>query len=230
MTERQKNPGQFTVEFEIAGPAAMFTRPDTGSTPVSYPVPTLSAAKGMFEAVLWRPHVYVHPTRVDICKPIRYEPYITNYGGPLRKQDQIKNDNNYQLMATILVDVCYRIYGIVKMKQTSSHGKESPVLRHRHGQDWHHRFKALFDDRLMRGQTFYAPCLGWKEFVPSYFGSFREGTRRETSVDEIIIPSFLHAMWEHRQLKPGYVQDWRIVQGVMSYLHQTPTEDELNAE
>jgi CRISPR-associated Cas5-like protein len=38
-----------TIAFEIAGPAAMFARPDTGSTPTSYPVPTFSAAIGMFE-------------------------------------------------------------------------------------------------------------------------------------------------------------------------------------
>jgi|SRR3990172_213031 len=94
----------FEVVFEIAGPAAMFTRPDTGSTPISYPVPTFSAAKGMFEAVLRRPHIYGHPTRIEICNPVRYERYVTNYGGPLRKQDQIKNNNNYQLIATIIVD------------------------------------------------------------------------------------------------------------------------------
>ena len=71
--------------WKLSGPVAMFTRPDTGATPISYPVPTYSAAKGMFEAVLGEPSIYIRPTRVEICKPIRYERYITNYGGPLRK-------------------------------------------------------------------------------------------------------------------------------------------------
>jgi CRISPR-associated protein Cas5d len=184
----------------------------------------------MFEAVLRRPHVYVHPTLVEICKPIRFERYVTNYGGPLRKQDQIKNNNNYQLMATVLVDVCYRIHGEVRMKEMSTRGNGKTQLRHRRGQDWRPRFKILFDQRLKRGQTFYTPCLGWKEFVPSYFGPFLRGTRRETSADDIVIPSFLRSMWDHRQLKPEYVQDWRIVKGVMSYLNQIPTEEELNVE
>ncbi len=39
--------GYPTIALEVAGPAAMFTRPDTGATPISYPVPTYSAAKGM---------------------------------------------------------------------------------------------------------------------------------------------------------------------------------------
>jgi CRISPR-associated protein Cas5d len=219
----------YEVRFEIEGPAAMFTRPDTGSTPISYPVPTLSAAKGLFEAILRRPHIYVQPSRVEICKPIRYERYVTNYGGPLRNQGQIKNNNNYQLIATILVDVCYRIYGEVRLKQMSTRGKGLTQLRRRRGKDWRPQFKELFDERLGRGQTFYTPCLGWKEFAPSYLGPFRGDTKRETSVDDIVIPSFLRSMWDHRQLKPEYVQDWWIVRGIMSYLHQIPTEEELNA-
>ncbi len=133
-------------------------------------------------------------------------------------------------MATILVEVCYRIHGEVRMKQMSTRGKGEAQLRRRRGQDWRPRFKDLFDERLERGQTFYTPCLGWKEFVPSYFGPFREGTKRETSADDIVIPSFLRSMWDHRQLKPEYVQDWRIVKGVMSYSHQIPTEEELHVE
>lgn len=222
--------GEYEIALEIAGPAAMFARPDTGSTPISYPVPTASAAKGIFDAVLRRPHIYVEPTRVAICSPIRYERYMTNYGGPLRSQGQIKGNNNYQLIATILVDVCYRIYGKVKMKEMSTRSREVPQLRRRRGRDWRPRFKNIFEDRLQRGQTFYTPCLGWKEFVPTYLGSFRELTKRETTVDDIEIPSFLCSMWDHRQLKPEYVQDWRIVKGVLSYVHQTPTEDELNVE
>lgn len=220
----------YEVQLEVAGPAAMFTRPDTGATPTSYPVPTWSAAKGMFDAILRRPHVYVHPTRVEICAPIRFERYVTNYGGPLRKQDQITKNNNYQLMATILVDVCYRIHGEVRMKKMSTRGDGREQKRHRRGQDWRPKFKALFEERMERGQTFYTPCLGWKEFVPSYFGPFRKGTKREGSVNDIVIPSLLHSMWEHRQLSPKFVQDWRIVEGVMSYMQKSPTEEELYAE
>jgi len=124
----------------------MFARPDTGSTPISYPVPTSSAAKGIFEAVLRRPHVYVQPTRVEICRPIRFERYVTNYGGPLRKGKDIREKNSYQFFATILVEVCYRIHGEVRMKQMSTRGTGEAQLRRRRGQDWRPRFKDLFDE------------------------------------------------------------------------------------
>ena len=220
----------YFVSLEVAGPAAMWTRPDTGSTPISYPVPTWSAAKGLFEAVLRRPHVYVYPTFVEICKPVRFERYVTNYGGPLRKADQIRKNNNYQLIATILVDVCYRIHGQVRMKETSTRGKMKPQLRRRRGQDWRQRFQEIFNDRLNQGKTFYTPCLGWKEFAPSYLGPLLKDSRPDPSVDEIVIPSLLHSMWEYHQLKPKYVQDWRIVKGVMSYLHPIPREEEINVK
>jgi len=38
---------------EISGPTAMWTRPDTGDVPVSYPAPTLAAVKGIFESIVW---------------------------------------------------------------------------------------------------------------------------------------------------------------------------------
>ena len=53
----------YEVQFEIAGPAAMFTRPDTGATPVSYPAPTYSAAKGMFESIARINSAYIKPTK-----------------------------------------------------------------------------------------------------------------------------------------------------------------------
>ncbi len=41
----------YSVQVEVGGPLAMFARPDTGATPTSYPVPTWSAAKGIFESI-----------------------------------------------------------------------------------------------------------------------------------------------------------------------------------
>lgn len=221
---------KYEVAFEIAGPAAMFTRPDTGSTPISYPIPTFSAAKGMFEAVAWLPHVYIYPTKVVICKPLRFERYVTNYGGPLRKAGQLKGKTSYQLIATILVDVCYQVYGEVRVKRMSRRGKDDPRLKKRSGtKNYNAILRDRFNERLQKGQTYYTPCLGWKEFIPTYFGQLRRDTKREKHFDDII-PSFLRSMWEHRQLKPEYVQNWRILNGAMSYLHQNPTEEEINVE
>src|SRR3989338_3645118 len=109
---------KYPVEFEIAGPAAMFARPDTGAAPVSYPVPTWSVCKAIFESVARGffgkgnpPAAFFCPTAVEIWRPVRFERYVTNYRGPLRKSNQIEKNASYQLQATMLVDVCYRVKG-----------------------------------------------------------------------------------------------------------------------
>jgi CRISPR-associated protein Cas5d len=209
---------EYNIAFEIAGPAAMFMRPDTGSTPISYPAPTYSAAKGMFDAVLRLRSIYVKPLWVEVCKPVRYERYVTNYHGPLRKP----GTDTYQLMATILTDVCYRIYGKVIVKR-STRGKGRIGTRERKDVENHAKaFIAEFYDRLANFQNFYVPCLGWKEFVPNYFGPIREKDIRgqpiqpDATVDEAI-PSMLFSMWRNRKLAPSFVQNARIKQGVLLY-------------
>jgi CRISPR-associated protein Cas5d len=161
----------YEVQFEIAGPAAMFTRPDTGAAPISYPVPTWSACKAMFESVArgffargGEPAAFFSATEIEIWKPVRFEKYVTNYRGPLRKDDQIKKGNSYQLPATILVDVCFRVRGqCVRVPGAADESNNAP-----------HALQEMFNRRLAQGKSKYAPCLGWKEFVPDYFGPFRD--------------------------------------------------------
>ncbi|MCG6551070.1 MAG: CRISPR-associated protein Cas5 [Candidatus Magnetominusculus sp. LBB02] len=198
----------YDVSFEIAGPAAMFTRPDTGAAQVSYPAPTYSAAKGMFEAIARLKSAYIHPTKVEICAPVRFSKYVTNYGGPLRKADQIRERNSYQIPATILVDVCYRVYGVVKA------ASDAPKkINHLHA------LQEIFKRRLVKGQYYYTPCLGWSEFVPSYVGPFREGTCIEQTIN-LILPSMLHTVFDNPtdgQVKPKYRQNVKIISGVIEY-------------
>ncbi len=199
----------YVVQLEIAGPAAMFTRPDTGATPISYPVPTYSAAKGMFEAVVRYKSAYIRPTMVEICKPIRFEKYVTNYGGPLRKTNQIAGKASYQLPATILVDVCFRVHGVVEEISSAPNGNNHL-----------HALQEIFLRRLRKGQTYYIPVLGWKEFVPSYFGPPRECGAVVQKDINLIIPSLLHTVFDRPadgRYKPVFRQDVEICEGVLQY-------------
>ena len=204
----------YTVNFEISGPMAIFVRPDSGSTPVSYPVPTWSATKGMFEAVAMmrdkrgRVMAYIHPTHVEICRPVCFERYITNYGGPLRKDEQIKEDNNLQLIATVLVDVCYRVFGDVRQIEKTDDGV-----------NWVHALQDRFMRRLRHGRTFYTPTLGWQEFLPDYFGPLRRETRRDQSID-FVLPSLLHSVFDepiNGRQSAIFQQNVRVRQGTLYF-------------
>ncbi len=75
----------YEVAFEVSGPTATWTRPDTGDAPVSYPAPSFAAVKGIFESIVWLKSAEVVPTRVEICAPLVFHTYSTTYGGPLPK-------------------------------------------------------------------------------------------------------------------------------------------------
>jgi len=197
----------YPVELEIAGPSAMWTRPDTGSAPVSAPVPSFSAVKGIFESILYQKSVCVIPAKVEICAPIKFHKYCTNYGGPLRKSGQRLSGSSYQLLATVLTDVCYRLYAEVDDSGTSSSGLND-----------RHIYQDRFNRRLKRGQWYRTPCLGWSEFVPSYIGPFRS----ESTIVPIttVIPCHLHAVFDrlsHGAVAPTFSRDFQIVEGVAYY-------------
>ncbi|MEN6494313.1 MAG: CRISPR-associated protein Cas5 [Thermoguttaceae bacterium] len=166
---------QYTIKLEVSGHLAMFARPDTGGTPTSYPLPTWSAAKGLFESIAFLADgaAWICPAKVEVCRPVDqpggqvcFQRYTTNYGGPLREAGLrnagiVSGGSSMQFFATVLSNVCYRLHGLV-------------VGPHRPGQiNARHFLKNLFDRRLKQGRCFRTPCLGWSEFTCSYWGPFR---------------------------------------------------------
>jgi CRISPR-associated protein Cas5d len=188
----------YEVQLEIAGNTAMWTRPDTGDCPVSYPAPTFSAVKGIFESILWGPVVQVKPTKVEICAPLQYHNYQTNYGGPLRKSSVIATGGGFQLLATVLIDVCYRLYAEVIPLPKNHKDRISDGARQwdRKTTSPGHAYQEIFNRRLKRGQCFSMPCLGWKEFGPDYFGPLRDGTKTQTDINTIL-PSMLREVFSN---------------------------------
>ena len=160
---------KYEIAMEIAGPFAMWSRPDTGASPTSYPIPTWSAVKGIFESIAFFSDgkAWIRPTRVEICKEknseggeVYFQRYTNNYQGPLKDKKKV----NYQFSAHILADVCYRIYAVVE-NGSGQHLK--------HGNNPSHALQAIFQRRLKKGQCHKTPALGWNEFVPSYWGELR---------------------------------------------------------
>lgn len=189
---------KYEMFMEIAGSTAMWTRPDTGDCPVSYPAPTYSAVKGIFESILWGPAVEIIPTKVEICAPIQFHNYQTNYGGPLRKSGVIKTGGGFQLLATVLIDVCYRFYAEVIPLSKECRGKlpEKAINWDSRTTSPGHAYLEIFNRRISRGQCFNVPALGWREFGASYFGPFRENTIAQSDIN-FAIPSMLREVFSN---------------------------------
>lgn len=210
----------YPVALEIAGHTAMWTRPDTGDSPCSYPVPTYSAVKSLFESVLWGPAVLIVPRRVEICAPIQYHSYTTNYGGPLRDTSSIKKGNNYQLYATVLIDVCYKLYADVTLNPQKGNMPENALSWDKRTTSPGHAYQQIFQRRLKRGQSYSSLALGWHEFTPSYFGVLREETKVLSDLPDIIIPSMLREVFPdgyRSSYRAIYDTDVTIRHGVLDY-------------
>jgi CRISPR-associated protein Cas5d len=222
MTESDHPMRTYEIAFEVAGPLAMFARPDTGATPTSYPVPTWSAAKGVFESIAFLSDgaAWICPTSVAVCRPVgtpggrvRFQKYTNNYGGPLRKDSlfakgSAQGGSSMQLFATVLSDVCYRLHATVVGPPPAGRVNAR------------HFLQDLFQRRLKQGRCFRTPCLGWSELTCSYWGPFRHGV---TEIDEALhleVPSMLLGVWDDPtsgRYAPSFRQDVKVVGGRLSY-------------
>lgn len=204
----------YQVRLEISGPTAMWTRPDTGDCPVSYPIPTYSAVKGIFESILWGKAIEIIPFKTEICKPLQFHSYATNYNGPLKKGG---TEGAYQFLATVLTDVCYRMSAhAYPVRDKSSLDEKSKSWDSRTTSPGH-AYAAIFERRLKWGQWFIMPCLGWKEFTPSYVGPFREETKVQEDINTVL-PSMLRQVFDsNNALDFTYDQNVKIERGVLHY-------------
>lgn len=208
----------YEIRLEISGRTALWTRPD-GMLPVSYPAPTFQACKGIFESICYLDSVEVIPTACEICAPLSYRKYVTNYAGPSRERRDFERGSPFQHIAVVLENVCYRLYARLETRPLHKRNPRSA----NYVENCAHFYKVRFDARVECGQCFDIPYLGWQEFLPTYFGKGRPGTERCLSVDEMI-PSFFHSFaWSGRgsrydDTRPIYRYNVRINEGKLLYV------------
>jgi len=67
--------------LKVFGENACFTRPEMKVERVSYDVPTPSAVRAIFEAILWKPAIRRQVTNIEVLKPIRWSSVCRNEVG-----------------------------------------------------------------------------------------------------------------------------------------------------
>ncbi len=150
----------------------------------------------------------IKPTRVEICRPVQFHRYTTNYGGPLRASDAIAKGASFQFYTVVLVNVCYRLYAEAAFSK--HHGSTTSPT---------HAYQDAFNRALERGQWFCTPCLGWKEFAPDYVGRFRSATQVCTNENHEL-PTMLRTVFDKPQdgaRRPTFSRNLRVDQGVLLY-------------
>ena len=161
----------YGVRLHVWGERALFTRPEMKVERVSYDVITPSAARGIFEAIHWKPAIRWVIDSIQVLRPIRFESVRRNEVGSklsaanvgraikARRTDELVNyveDDRQQRAATVLRDVAYLITAHFELT-----GKAGP-------DDNEGKHLDIFTRRARRGQCFQAPCLGTREFPANF--------------------------------------------------------------
>lgn len=165
-----------TFRLKVWGDNACFTRPEMKVERVSYDMMTPSAARGVIEAILWKPAIRWQIERIDVLRPIRWDSLRRNEVGTVISTDLIKtamkkgkgrlginvDDERQQRAGLILRDVAYTIHASFTMTEKAGTA------------DNMNKFEEMFLRRARKGQCFHRPYLGCREFS-AFFEPILEG-------------------------------------------------------
>ena len=161
----------FGVKLHVWGDYACFTRPEMKVERVSYDVITPSAARGVIEAIHWKPAIRWVIDRIHVLKPIRFENLRRNELGHKISAGKVRRamkqgttealytlieDDRQQRAATLLRDVAYVIEGHFALTESAT------------GRDTAAKHLSMFNRRASKGQCFHRPYLGTREFAANF--------------------------------------------------------------
>ena len=168
--------------LEISGPFACFTRPEMKVERVSYDIITPSAARAIFEAILWKPAIRWKITHIEVLAPIRWISVRRNEVAKVastRTPCIYADEERQQRAGLLLRDVKYRIiseFDFIPPEQRSNvlnpvpeyliDKEEIEELQTKdvRKDETEAKYAAMFERRAKKGQCFNQPYLGCREF------------------------------------------------------------------
>ena len=156
-----------TYTLEVKGPFACFTRPEMKVERVSYDVITPSAARAIFEAILWKPVIRWHVRKVEVLAPIRWISVRRNEVGAVVPVASARStmrrgsgnlalyveEERQQRAGLFLRDVAYRLHADLEVLPEAGANNSAA------------KFWEMFERRVRKGQCINQPYLGCREFA-----------------------------------------------------------------
>lgn len=170
----------YGISVETWGKYALFTRPEMKAERVSYDVITPSAARGLIEAVYFKPAIRWIIDRIIVCEPIAFTNIRRNEVKTKLSASSAKSAMNgtgqirpiytpediQQRASMVLKNVRYIIEA--HFEPTSKAGEDDTPKKHYN----------IALRRLRNGQCFHQPCFGCREF-PANFKLFEGDSDKE---------------------------------------------------
>lgn len=158
--------------LEVWGDFACFTRPEFKVERVSYDVITPSAARAIFEAILFKKYAMRWQiTRIEVLNPIQWFSIKRNEVGAVasKKFDPIYiEEKRQQRNALVLRDVRYRIWAKLVFIPVAKRPKEAFAKHDPTADENPMKYYQMFERRAKAGQCFTQPYFGTREFSASF--------------------------------------------------------------
>lgn len=156
--------------LEVWGDWACFTRPELKVERVSYDVITPSAARAIFDAILFKRYAMRwQVTKIEVLNPIKWTTIRRNEVGAVAgKSPVFIEDKRQQKNSLFLQDVRYRIYAKLIFIPVKDRPKEA-FAKHQPSTDENPmKYYQMFERRASQGQCFTQPYLGCREFAANW--------------------------------------------------------------
>lgn len=158
-----------SIQIEVWGDYACFSRPEMKTERGSYDVMTPSAARGLIESIYWHPGLRYCIDRIHVLAPIRFtnirrnevkSTLLASKALSAAKSGEalalIPSQDIQQRAALILQDVHYVIEAHFDMTDKAAPG-DNPG-----------KFQDILRRRLQRGQAYSQPYFGCREFAAHF--------------------------------------------------------------
>ena len=147
---------KYDVRLKVWGDYACFTRPEFKVERVSYPVITPSAARGVLEAIYWKPEFHYYIRGIHILKIGSQTTVLRNELSHYQEEDKplIIEDRRQQRTSLILKDVAYIIFADIVPRTHAPNPKSAYIDQ--------------FERRVKKGQYYHRPYFGCREFAADF--------------------------------------------------------------
>lgn len=159
-----------TLCLEVSGDFACFTRTEMKVERVSYDVMTPSAARAVFESILWKPAIRWQVRKIEVLRPIKWISLRRNEVASVVSTRNVQTamssgrgtlglyieDERQQRAGLFLRDVAYRIHAVFEL-QPDAGDNNNPG-----------KFLDMFERRARKGQCVNQPYLGCREFAAAF--------------------------------------------------------------
>lgn len=156
--------------LEVTGDYACFTRPEMKVERVSYDIITPSAARSIFEAILWKPAIRWRINKIEVLNPIKWVSVRRNEVGAVASTRNAETamrtgkghlalyveDERQQRAGLFLRDVAYRLHATLEIQPNAGENNTLP------------KFMDMFERRANAGQCINQPYLGTREFACAF--------------------------------------------------------------